>query len=110
MQYLSYDEIARYPDQYKGQLAKFSGEVVQVIKDGNKLQMRVDVTLKEYGYYTDTVFVIYNPKGGINVLEEDIIMMYGELAGEQTYKSIFGQQITIPKMYVKYIDVVGHGD
>ena len=69
----SYDDIARYPDNYQKKLAKFTGEVVQVLHDGDKIQMRVDVTLSEYGFYEDTVFVFFTPSNGQNILEGDII-------------------------------------
>ncbi len=107
----TYDEVARNPDSYSGKLAKFTGEVVQVIRKSDKeLQLRVNVTKKgsdEFAYYTDTVFVIYTKKDSSNILEDDIITLYGELKGEQSYESIFGEKITIPKIYAKFIDVVG---
>lgn len=101
----TYDEIARNPDKYEKSLAKFTGEVIQVLKDGDEIQMRVNVAYDEF-YYTDTVFVFYNVSNGTNVLEGDIITMYGELRGMQDYESIFGQEISIPRIYVKYIDIV----
>ncbi len=101
----AYDDIARNPDQYEKKLAKLTGEVIQVLKDGNELQMRVNVTDKEF-YYTDTVFVFYSIENGSNVLEGDIVTMYGELRGMQEYESILGEQISIPRVYVKYIDII----
>ena len=76
-QVYSYDEIARNPDKYEKKLAKFTGEVIQVIKDGDELQMRVNVTKGEWDIYSDTVFVFYTITNNVNVLEGDIIDMYG---------------------------------
>ena len=109
----TYDEVARDPAAYSGKLAKFTGEVVQVIRKSNtELQLRVDVTKKGdyYSYYTDTVFVVYTKESSSNILEGDIITLYGELKGEQSYKSVLGAEITIPKIYAKFIDVVGKSD
>ena len=39
----TYDEIARNPDKYEKSLAKFTGKVVQVIKNGDEIQMRVNM-------------------------------------------------------------------
>ena len=109
----TYDEVARNPDAYSGKLAKFTGEVVQVVKKGDKeTSLRVNVTKNgdSITYYTDTVYVIYkydNKENAVSILENDIITLYGELNGEQTYESVLGQQITIPKIYVKYVDIVG---
>ena len=105
-QVYAYDEIARYPDKYEKSLAKFTGEVVQVMRDGDNLQMRVDVTKNEYDFYEDTVYVYYTISNNVNVLEGDIITMYGELRGTQTYESVLGAEISIPRIYVQYIDIV----
>jgi len=105
-QVYSYDEIARSPEKYEKKLAKFTGEVVQVIRDGDKLQMRVDVTETEYGFYEDTVFVFYTISNDVNVLEGDIITMYGELRGMQEYETVLGAEMSIPRIYVQYIDIV----
>lgn len=105
-QVYSYDDIARYPEKYEKKLAKFTGEVIQILRDGDKVQMRVDITLNEYGFYEDTVFVFYTVSNGGNILEGDIITMYGELRGTQEYESVLGAQISIPRIYVQYIDIV----
>jgi len=100
----SYDDIARYPDAHEKKLAKFTGKVVQVLRDGNELQMRVNVTEGKYSY-EDTVYVFYTVENGTNILEDDIITMYGELRGMIEYESVLGAKITIPRIYAKFIDV-----
>ena len=102
----SYDQIARDPESHEKKLAKFTGEVVQVLRKGNEIQMRVDVTLTEYGFYEDTVYVFYTATDNTNILEGDIITMYGELRGMQEYEAIFGNTVSIPRIYVKYIDII----
>ena len=101
----TYDQIARNPDDYEKKLAKFTGEVVQVLREGDEIQMRVDVTMTEYGFYEDTVYVFYTASDNTNILEGDIITMYGELRGMQEYEAIFGNTVSIPRIYVKYIDI-----
>ena len=102
----SYDEIARSPEKYEKKLAKFTGKVVQVLRDGDELQMRVDVTETEYGFYEDTVFVFYTISNDVNVLEGDIITMYGELRGMQSYETVLGAEVSIPRIYVKFVDLI----
>jgi len=106
-QEFTYDDIARYPANYNGRLAKFTGKVVQVVRGDEILQLRVNVTEQgEYiAYYTDTVFVFYRITSGMNVLEGDIITMFGELRGTHSYTSVLNVKITIPKIYVKFIDI-----
>ena len=102
----SYDDIARYPDAHEKKLAKFTGKVVQVLRDGDdKLQLRVNVTAGKYNTYEDTVYVFYTVENGTNILEDDIITMYGELRGMIEYESVLGAKITIPRIYAKFIDV-----
>ena len=48
-----YEDIMRYPDKYNKKLAVFKGEVIQVVRQGNEFQMRVDVTYNNH-YYTDS--------------------------------------------------------
>lgn len=104
----AYDDFARYPDAYEGTLVKLKGEVIQVIHDGDKLRMRVNVTHnKEFDFYEDTVFVLYNMENGMNILEGDIVRMYGELRGLYEYESVFKVPVSIPRVYVKFIYVDG---
>ncbi len=103
----TYDEIARNPEKYQKKLAKFTGEVVQVMRNGNELELRVAVTPTEYGMYEDYVYVFYTlSDSSENVLEDDIITMYGELRGIQDYETVLGAKVSIPRIYVKYIELV----
>ena len=99
-----YEDIFRNPDTYNKELAKFTGEVFQVMRDGNDLRLLVNVTKTAYGY-EDTIYVYYDVSGKTNILEGDIITIYGELRGLETYESVLGTQITIPLMYAKFIDI-----
>lgn len=108
----SYSKIARSPGEYKGKLAKFTGEVIQVqqTKLLGKLfyTLRVNVTKKGsyYKYYTDTVYVTYTAsETAPRILEDDIITMYGVLEGEKTYTTVLGASMTIPSFDAKYITV-----
>lgn len=110
----TYKEIARNPGEFKGKKAKFEGQVVQVMENGDNVVMRVDVTKEANqfvsgGYmYSDTVFVEYTRKSEkeIRILEDDIINMYGTLNGTKSYDSVLGGNITIPYMLAEYIDVL----
>lgn len=108
----SYNDIARAPDKYKGNLAKFTGEVIQVQQTSLYgyiyYTLRVNVTKngKYYSYYSDTVYVTYSADTNApRILEDDIITMYGELDGEKTYTTVMGASVTIPKFNAEYIDI-----
>lgn len=103
----SYKEIARNPDSYTGKSAKFTGQVIQVINDGNEVALRVNVTKGEYGLWDDTMYIVYSypDSSSPKILEDDIITMYGTLAGNETYTSTLGASVTIPAMAAQYIDI-----
>lgn len=108
-QLYDYKTIARQPEQYKGQKARFRGEVIQVsegIVNSKKIELRVNVTEGEYGFWEDTVYVTYTYKDGeLKILEDDIINMYGTIEGTTTYVSVLGAKITLPSFKAEYIEI-----
>lgn len=102
-----YKDIARNPDKYNGKRAKFKGEVVQVIEGYLSTTLRVDVTKGKYGIYTDTMYVVYTPKSSTEsrILEDDIITIYGELAGIESYETVMGAKVSIPRIDAEYITI-----
>lgn len=100
-----YETIARDPDEYISTYGKYTGEIIQVLEDGNDVQLRVNITREPYGY-SDTIFVTYTLKDGESrLLEDDIITIYGMNMGTISYESIFGATITLPCVYAEYIDL-----
>ena len=101
-----YKTIFRYAEDYKGKYAKFTGEVIQVQSTSSYSYLRINVTKNEYGFYTDTIFVRYEPfKDATRILEDDIVTVYGTLNGVYTYISIFNQEVTLPYINSKYIEI-----
>ena len=104
---ITYDQLARNPDDYKGKKVKFYGRVVQVIEGNNETQLRVATKASSYGnYHDDIVLVYYNSKIMTSrVLEDDMITLYGMSMGLHTYKSTMGGDITIPLISVDKIEM-----
>lgn len=102
-----YKMIARDPELYRGRKACFTGKVIQVLENGNNIVLRVNVTKGSYTY-EDTIYVNYTRENSSEsrILEDDIITMYGSLAGLETYKTVLGGSITIPKIYAEYIELI----
>ena len=102
----SYKEIFRNSENYIGKYAVFTGEVIQVMDYNEFYDVRINVTKNEYGYYEDTIYAII-PKNYFQgrILEDDIVTIHGRLSELMTYKSIFGADITIPSMYVRYTEL-----
>ena len=112
-----YKTISHYPDEYKGKKAKFTGKVMQVINSSSDkiTYYRINVTKKEYQYidyesWDDTIYVTYfifshNKDLDARILEDDIVNVYGELDGLESYESVSGQTITIPAFDAEYIEL-----
>lgn len=103
-----YKDISRQPDSYKGKRAKFKGKVIQVLEGyGDNIAMRVDVTQDDYGLWSDTIYVNYTRKSDDEprILEDDIIIMYGELDGIETYTTVLGSSMSIPRIAAEYISL-----
>ena len=103
---VSYDDLARYPDEYYLTPVKYKGKVVQVMEDGDDYVLRVNVTKGSYGIYRDTVLVEYTKADSDNgrILEDDIITFYGYAAKTVSYKTVMGATVTIPEVLAIYID------
>lgn len=104
----TFEELARNPESFKGNKVTVTGKVIQVVKDQNNYDLRVNITKTDlYGtdYYDDTIYVTYTKKSGENnILEDDIITIYGESKGEYSYTSALGVPITVPHIEAQFID------
>ena len=98
--------MARNPNNFKGTNVKVTGEVVQALYGSSSVDLRINITKKgTYSpYYTDTIYVVYEPKPGEDkILEDDIITVYGTSKGDYSYTSTIGSKITLPLIDAKYI-------
>ncbi len=103
---VSYESIARNPDDYNGMLVKFTGKVEQVMEHSwIPNEYRISVTKGQYGLWEDVVYVKYTlPEGASRILEGDIVSFYGECKGTTSYLSILGQTVTIPSVDAEIIE------
>ncbi|CCL28617.1 glycosylating toxin anti-sigma factor TcdC [Clostridioides difficile] len=98
---ITYDQLARTPDDYKYKKVKFEGKVIQVIEDGDEVQIRLAVS----GNYDKVVLCSYKKSiTPSRVLEDDYITIRGISAGTITYESTMGGKITIPGIAVEKIN------
>lgn len=98
---ITYDQLARTPDDYIGDKVKFSGKVIQVTNNDDSVSIRLAVD----GDYDKVVFGIYEKDlVSSRILEDDVITIYGISAGEYTYKAVLGNSITIPGIAIAKID------
>lgn len=94
---VTYEQLYRNNETYKGDLVYLKGEVIQVVADGNRNRygLRVAITPSSYGY-DDPVFIRYT--GPVRLLEYDIVEIVGNVKGLRTYGSLLGGRVTIPEI------------
>lgn len=98
---ITYEQLARTPDEYEGKLVKFVGKVIQVIEGDDIVQIRFAVEEN----YDEIIFCEYE-KDIVNsrVLEDDLITIYGTSYGLYSYESTMGGKITVPAVAIDKID------
>lgn len=94
---ISYDDLARDPDEHEGDMVTLSGTIIQVIEDDKYPEYRLAV---DDNY--DNIVLIEIPKKIMEsrVLENDEITIYGQSAGTFDYESTSGEQVTVPAVAV----------
>ena len=98
---LTYEDLARNPEQNIFKCVKFQGRVVQVINGDNFNQYRLAVN-DDY----DQVILIEIDKSKLtngNILEDDYITIEGASMGEVSYKTVLGATRTIPYVLVNNV-------
>lgn len=98
---ITYDQLARNPEDYRGEKIKFSGRVLQVIESSWRNELRLATS----GNYDNVIYCTYSPDiVSSRVLEGDRITVYGISSGTTSYQSALSGKITLPGMSVKNIE------
>jgi RNA polymerase subunit RPABC4/transcription elongation factor Spt4 len=101
----SYADIARNPEEYKGKPAVFTGKVIQVLENGKKVTLRVNVTKGNSQFWSDTIYIDYtrSDERESRILDDDVITIYGDFNGIKSYKTALGGTMSIPWVLARYI-------
>lgn len=98
---ITYDQLARTPDDFIGKKVKFSGKVLQVQEGifSNSIRLAVD------GNYDTVVYGTYSKSlVKSKILEDDWITIYGTSDGDYTYTTVLGASLTIPGISIDKVD------
>lgn len=96
---ITYENLARTPDDYKYKKVKFYGKIIQVIEGDSSTQYRIAIN-DNY----DNVIFLEASKEIINnnrILDGDHVTFYGTSGGVITYDSTLGGKITVPAVIVE---------
>lgn len=98
---ITFEQLARTPDDYELEKVKFRGKVIQVMEADDSVQLRIAVD----DDYDKVLYVEYDSDIiDSRVLEDDQITVMGISMGLLTYESTMGGNITIPAMAVDKIE------
>lgn len=99
---ITYEQLARTPNEYNGEKVKFSGKVIQVIEETNETYLRLAVD----GDYNNIAYIEYHSEiTNQRILENDYVTIKGQSMGLYTYKSTAGKLVTIPHIYISEIEI-----
>lgn len=105
-QSVTYDELARNPEYYKGKRIGLYGEVMQYQESGLNVTMLICVTLTntDLDLWDDIVYVTYTKSSSKDsrFLEGDKIWVYGTYQGIKSYKIRMGGTNQVPYIQAKY--------
>jgi len=98
---ITYDQLARNPDDYIGEKVQFQGKVVQVMDGDGTQQIRFAVD----DDYDNMMYAEYDSDiVDSRILEGDMITIMAISNGLLTYESTMGGNITIPSVLIDKIE------
>lgn len=102
---ITYDQVARTPDEYDMKKVQFTGRVLQVMENKTETQIRLGVD----GSYDNVILVSIDKSdlNGSRILEDDLVTVSGISSNTVSYESTLGGNITIPSMIGLIVDDQG---
>ncbi len=101
---ITYDTLARTPDEHIGNKVTLSGEIVQVIEGDDASQYRMAV---DQDYDKMVLIEVSTDQLSSRILENDLITIYGVSQGTIDYESTIGGTNTVPAITVDKFEVTG---
>ena len=104
---ITYDQLARTPDEFENDKLTMTGQVVQVMEDDDNDTSNLRVAID--GNF-DNIVVVGIKNSNLNnshILEDDLITFYGTSRNLISYDSTLSGQITVPAVRADKIDDKG---
>ena len=96
---LAYDELARNTEYYIGDYVTMAGRVIQVIEHGGNSYTML-VSISRVGQYTDGTLML-DCRCNTRPLEDDNIGFTALVEGRQTYETLLGAPVTVPRLTIE---------
>ena len=100
---IDYKQLEKNKNKDVGKVAKFKGQIVQILEDGNYTVIRLSVAQASWGWDSNAIlWVEYD--GTTEFVQDDVITVYGRMMGEHSYQSQAGWDISVPSMLAEVIE------
>jgi len=94
---VTFEDLARSTELYVNDLVYYTGEVIQVMEEHGSYAMRVNVTKDDrLDMWSDPILVMCNCP--VRPLEQDIVEFVAKVDGRQSYQTVLGATVTLPKV------------
>lgn len=95
-------ELYTNPDDFKDRTYEFTGQVLQVEKDGDTLYIQAFRDIKNYD---DNTIVVYDDKD-LSLSNDDYIKVKGTVVGNFKGENAFGAEITAPQIQATSVEKI----
>ena len=103
-----YSSILRNPDQYEGKKVSVYGTIIQRLEGSGYFGTTYYWLLVRSGSNLFSVTVWPSALADGNVIENDVVTIYGECTGTYTYETVRGNSNTIPDIDAEHV-ILGAG-
>lgn len=106
-QNVKYGELLRNPDKYLFEKIHVKGEIVQYISN---MEFHFNITNKGYGFWDDRTWLVLNNPPEENIIEDDVVEVWGYGGGNQEYETVMGRTNIIPVIFAEYVKIIQKAD
>lgn len=110
---VNYKDLCRYPGDYIGTAIRVEVKIYQIMNAGGlfskETAWRGMTDNDGYNFYFDDEYYLLDkrPEGSVKVLEDDILVVYGEFTGlEEITRALTFTTEEIPRIDVKYVEIL----
>jgi len=108
---VDYKDLLRNAEEMKGSKIAIKGRVNQVVYESeegtSESQYKVATGYDELSEdYFDDDIILYFKRGDMSkIIEDDTLMIYGEISGTETYTTVLGEKVTVPVVTGVYVEM-----
>lgn len=104
---VKYGELLRNPDDYLMVPIHIKGKIVQYLSN---MEFHFNITKGSYGYWDDRTWLVLNNPPEENIIEDDIVEVWGFGGGNYEYETTMGAMNNIPVVFAEYVEIIQKAD